>query len=92
MNAVLSVIDLGKAFRTYKSESQRIRSWFNKRIKARDEHWVLRNISFDVPAGSAVGIVGQNGAGKSTLLKLITGTLVPNEGHIRIAGTVGSIL
>ncbi|MEX3894774.1 ABC transporter ATP-binding protein [Paraburkholderia sp. BR10954] len=53
---------------------------------------MLRNVEFEVARGVSVGIVGQNGAGKSTLLKLITGTLVPNEGRIDIAGTVGSIL
>ena len=90
--SVLTVTDLGKAFRSYASEAQRVFSWFNTRIKPVEEHWALRNISFNVAAGEAVGIVGRNGAGKSTLLKLITGTLVPSQGSIQVRGRIGSIL
>jgi lipopolysaccharide transport system ATP-binding protein len=90
--SAIRITNLGKSFRTYRSEFQRIRSWFNKRVRPENEHWVLRNINFEVGNGVSVGIVGQNGAGKSTLLKLITGTLFPNEGRIEMSGTIGSIL
>jgi lipopolysaccharide transport system ATP-binding protein len=90
--SMLRVEQLGKAFRSYDSEWQRIRSWFSSRARPAHEHWVLRDISFDLPAGQAVGIVGRNGAGKSTLLKLITGTLAPSEGAIQVNGRIGSIL
>lgn len=90
--AVLKVEGLGKAFREYHMEWQRMLGWFGWRSKPANETWVLRNVSFQVSAGESVGIVGQNGAGKSTLLKLVTGTLLPTEGSIRAAGRIAAIL
>jgi len=89
---VLKVEGLGKAFRDYGSELKRFASWFGARVTPRGEHWVIRDISFAVRRGEAIGIVGQNGAGKSTLLKLITRTLVPSEGSVSVNGRVAAIL
>lgn len=91
-NAVLKIEALGKAFREYSMEWQRMLGWFGARHKAASETWVLRNINFQVFAGESVGVVGQNGAGKSTLLKLVTGTLRPTEGSIQVAGRIAAIL
>jgi len=52
----------------------------------------LDDISFDVPKGEALGIVGRNGAGKSTLLKLLTRVTAPTRGRIELNGRVGSLL
>ncbi len=90
--AVLEIENLGKAFREYRMEWQRMLGWFGGRQKPQSESWVLRNIGFRVCAGESVGIVGQNGAGKSTLLKLVTGTLRPTEGTVRVAGRIAAIL
>ncbi len=92
MNNVLAVSNIGKTFKDYTSEWQRIFSWFGVDTKTVDEHHVLKHISFSVASGEAVGIVGQNGAGKSTLLKIITGTLKPSEGEVHIAGRISAIL
>lgn len=86
------VSNLGKAFRMYRSESQRLLSWLSLSTKPTTEHWILRGVSFSVTSGEAIGIVGQNGAGKSTLLKLIAGTLQPTEGGARCNGRVAAIL
>ncbi|MGF6493641.1 lipopolysaccharide transport system ATP-binding protein [Luteibacter sp. 621] len=92
MPNVLEVTGLGKAFREYGSELKRFATWFGVKVKPREEHWVIRGISFAVGQGEAIGIVGQNGAGKSTLLKLITRTLMPTEGSVAVHGRVAAIL
>lgn len=89
---VLQVKNVGKSFRDYGSEWRRFASWFGMLSPRVKDHWVLRNISFAVHEGEAVGIVGQNGAGKSTLLKIITGTLGATEGSARARGRVAAIL
>ncbi|MBL4796439.1 MAG: ABC transporter ATP-binding protein [Oleispira sp.] len=90
--SLLIVSELGKAFRTYHSELQRFAGWFGISSKPKEEHWVLRNINFEIQAGEAIGIIGQNGAGKSTLLKMITGTLQPSEGSVKVNGRIAAIL
>jgi lipopolysaccharide transport system ATP-binding protein len=54
--------------------------------------WALRDVSFDVDAGSVLGIIGSNGAGKSTLLKMIARVIGPTAGRIRGRGRVVSLL
>jgi len=89
---LLAVTNVGKAYRTYRSEWQRLARWFYLPVSASQEHWVLKHISFNIEAGEAIGIVGQNGAGKSTLLKMITGTLQPTEGKVQVNGRIAAIL
>ncbi|PSR17068.1 sugar ABC transporter ATP-binding protein [filamentous cyanobacterium CCP3] len=89
---VLQVSNVSKAYRQYSSELARVLNWFGLSTKPATETWVLQNVSFEIAAGEAVGIVGQNGAGKSTLLKLITGTQRPTEGTIAVNGRIAAIL
>jgi len=92
MSGELHVQNLGKSYRQWGSELRRVASWFMPSIAPREEHWVLKDVSFSVGPGEAVGIVGQNGAGKSTLLKLITGTTQPTQGMVYLTGRVSAIL
>ncbi len=64
---------------------------FNKK-RFHVPHWALKDISFDVPKGETLGIVGSNGAGKSTLLKILTGTTTQTSGTYTIKGKVSSLL
>ena len=52
----------------------------------------LQNISFDIPRGTSLGIIGANGAGKSTLMRAIAGVLPPNSGRIEVRGKISSLL
>lgn len=52
----------------------------------------LRGVSFDVPRGSCVGIIGANGAGKSTLMRAIAGIIPPTSGRIEVRGKVSTLL
>ena len=54
--------------------------------------WALRDITFDVPQGQVVGIIGKNGAGKSTLLKLLSMVTAPTTGEICVRGRLASLL
>jgi lipopolysaccharide transport system ATP-binding protein len=54
--------------------------------------WALKDVSFAVKRGEAVGVIGRNGAGKSTLLKILSRITEPTEGRAQIHGRIGSLL
>ncbi len=62
--------------------------------KVSDEHLVaaLRGVSFELPQGQVLGLIGHNGAGKTTLLKILSRITEPSGGHAEIRGRVGSLL
>lgn len=56
------------------------------------EFKALKNVSFNVPKGSVVGLVGTNGSGKSTMLKIIAGVLEPTEGSCVVCGNIAPLI
>lgn len=97
----LRVNRLGKRYDLYARPSDRLRQFIVPRLqrllRAQIRSygravWALRDVSFDVRRGDAVGIIGRNGSGKSTLLQLVTGVLAPTEGSVETHGRVAALL
>ena len=72
--------------------AESIKRILRRRGTTREEFWALRDVSFEVPRGQTLGIVGANGAGKSTLLSLLSGVTEPSEGRAVLDGRVGALL
>jgi lipopolysaccharide transport system ATP-binding protein len=63
-----------------------------KRQFSYEEFWALKDVSFEVNKGEALGIIGKNGSGKSTLLKILAMVLYPDSGSVSLDGKVASFL
>ena len=92
MSNCINVENISKCYKIYPSRNARLKEWLLPFRKCHEEKWVLKNISFAVEQGEAIGIIGMNGAGKSTLLKIITGTVMPTSGSVQFNGSVSALL
>src|SRR6185312_15502643 len=80
-----------KTFREALSSLMRVPGRAARRAP-QEPFWALRDLSFEIGQGQAVGIIGRNGAGKSTLLKILAHITGPTEGIAQLSGRVGSLL
>jgi lipopolysaccharide transport system ATP-binding protein len=82
-----------RRFKVYPREARRLKDLVVARGRSHGRDVVaVRDVSFRVEPGSAVGLVGRNGSGKTTLLRLISGIIKPSSGTVEAAGRVGSLL
>lgn len=89
----IKVNNLSKNFKLYGSSGKRALEYMSLgKLNGHTDFWALRDISFEVPTGTTVGIIGQNGSGKSTLLSILAGVLEPGEGSFEVNGKVSAIL
>ena len=63
-----------------------------KRQLSYGEFWALKDVSFSINRGDALGLIGLNGSGKSTMLKVIAGVLKPTKGSVSVNGTVAPLI
>lgn len=89
----ISVQNVTKTYRLYDSPQHRLKEALHPfRKKFHHDFQALRDVSFQVPKGETIGILGRNGSGKSTLLQIICGILQPTSGSITTNGRISALL
>ena len=91
---VIELTGVGIRFRRNRRGRRNFKDLFagRKRRSRPGEFWAMRNVSFSVQRGEAIGVVGRNGQGKSTLLKLVTGVVLPDEGTVHVVEGVAPLI
>jgi lipopolysaccharide transport system ATP-binding protein len=82
---------LTKTYRSYATPWDRLIEGVTRRRRHREFH-ALADVSFALPRGEGLALIGENGAGKSTLLKILAGITAPTAGGFRVSGKIASIL
>jgi len=91
---IISLRNIGKMYQLFDKPIDRLKYTLFWRLGKRygQEFWALREVTFDVFKGEAIGILGRNGSGKSTLLQIVAGVLLPTEGELFVKGRVSALL
>ena len=94
MNEIaISVEDVSKKYRLFDNARDRLKEALHPFSKHyHREFWALKGVSFQVPRGQTIGILGRNGSGKSTLLQIIAGVMQPTSGAIKANGRISALL
>lgn len=89
----ISVSNVSKCYSVYDDQRSRLlHAVWPSYVKGVQEVWALKDINFEVIRGESVAIIGRNGGGKSTLLEILTGTLTPTTGNVKVNGRVSALL
>jgi lipopolysaccharide transport system ATP-binding protein len=100
-NISIKVENLSKCYNIYNQPQDRLKQSIYPKIQTLlrktprmyyHEFWALHQVSFEVPKGQTIGIIGRNGSGKSTLLQMISGTLTPTNGKVHTQGRIAALL
>ncbi|MDO9396204.1 MAG: ABC transporter ATP-binding protein [Herbiconiux sp.] len=91
---VIDVSGLGIRFKRNRRARRSFKDLFAGRARRSrpGEFWALRDVTFSVQPGEAIGVIGRNGQGKSTLLKLVAEVVLPDEGHVRVNAGVAPLI
>lgn len=92
---IIEVNNVSMMFNKSSEKVDNIKEYVIKLMKRElmfEEFWALKNVSFNVKRGEAIGFIGLNGSGKSTLLKTIAGVLKPTKGTIGVYGSVAPMI
>lgn len=91
--SAIGVHNVGKCYRVYDAPVDRLKQALFRRWKTYGrDFWAVRDVSFEIPPGQTVGIIGRNGSGKSTMLQVIAGILTPTTGTVTIRGVLSALL
>ena len=89
----ITIQNVAKTYLLYDRPQDRLKQMlFRGRRQYYREYQALKSLSFELPKGEVLGVVGRNGAGKSTLLQLICGTLTPSTGTVQVNGRIAALL
>jgi lipopolysaccharide transport system ATP-binding protein len=90
-DATVEAEGLTKTYRSYATPWDRLLEGITRRRRHREFH-ALESVTFALPRGEGLALIGENGAGKSTLLKILAGITAPSAGSFQVSGKIASIL
>ncbi len=92
---VIRLENVTQRFRVIHERPDTVRELFSKLFRHQSSYHdfeAVKNVSFEVPAGQTLGIIGRNGSGKSTLLKIIAGVYRPTRGRVQVSGSLAPLI
>ncbi|MEP7004239.1 MAG: ABC transporter ATP-binding protein [Chloroflexota bacterium] len=92
MTVAVHAEHVSKTYRLHRERRRTLKEVALRQYAPVDDVIALQDVSFDVGAGEAFGVIGANGSGKSTLLKLMAGTAKPTSGVLDVHGRVSALL
>jgi len=98
MTPAIELTDVTKIYRRYGGrqfstlKSALLRRSILRDLRPQETFPALRSVSFSVPRGQTLGVIGRNGSGKSTALKLVAGITKPTSGTVRVQGRISALI